>query len=258
MSQLSAVREELARLDAHVADLKSQISTVEMEQKELQQKVDKLVSDRKPLEEERQKLAAVAPSNLPPAKRARGRPPKTRDPTPTSASPESSPKPAQAIKPPPKKAKASGNGSTPSGGIYVPSETEAMDACGDESLYCPVFLFPERRKALLSKHIAAPCANPGELGAKRLQYLASRDPSRASGYDGFIMFEEEWGRRNAYSVTLAQLSYPKGKLEVANALLAAMQSRLDPSKSGTITAGTDPRVRRRPRVRSARVPLHTA
>ena len=76
-------------------------------------------------------------------------------------------------------------------------------------------------------------------GGARYAYLVSVNPRRASGYDGFVLWREEWGRRDAYDVMLLGLSYAEedaspGDTSLARRLLDAMFSRLDHSRLQTV------------------------
>ena len=90
------------------------------------------------------------------------------------------------------------------GSIVVPTLEAAMKANADPSLHFPTFMAQEFRHKKLVQHERSP-GQPGS--GTRLAFLVSCNAACESGADGFVMWSEEWGRRNAYDVELLCLGY---------------------------------------------------
>ena len=87
-------------------------------------------------------------------------------------------------------------------------------------------MMPEFREKKIREHEKSP-GRPGE--APRLNFLISVDTTRPSGADGFVLWREEWGRRNTYDVELLCLSYAGSadNLSLPQKLLKEMCTKLD-------------------------------
>ena len=121
----------------------------------------------------------------------------------------------------------------PGPGISVPSKDADVDVgVMADGLFTATSLLPDFRTAMIAKARKERPPVPGKAGETRTAYLISCDASKK--INGFVMWREEWGRRNGYDVELHQLSYPVGHEEVGTALLEAMIKRLHPDRSGTI------------------------
>ena len=72
--------------------------------------------------------------------------------------------------------------------IGVPDFNEALRAAADDSLYTPTFTSPSFRAHMVQQSRGPPPSVPRTPGESRLGYLISRDASRATGFNGFIMW----------------------------------------------------------------------
>lgn len=139
---------------------------------------------------------------------------------------------------PPTAAAAAGS-STADGSIVPPTDDEALAANADVSLYFPTFMNRQFRESRLLEH----AKSPGTKGkGKLLSCLVSRNASRESGVDGFIMWIEEWGRRNSYDVELLGLGYASPvddptDSRLAQRLISRMFAQLDATKSSDVRTG---------------------
>ena len=273
---VEALKKELEKLDQKRAELKQQIDTAELERSSFQQEADRAMQEKAALKREREEVLAQSEHSLQPPVKKRGRPPKVQaqpeeqQPMPpssgagTSSAEVSSSKAASkaASKPaatavakasaasgkaakataaaPPSTAADSDVGAVVNGKITVPSVDDALKASDDMTLDWKTehTLNQKFRAQYLEKHRS----NPGTKGSgERLGYLVARNDKRPSGADGFVMWKEVWGRRDAYDVELLGLSYLANESDpedntLAKKLLGAMIARLDTNKGGTISS----------------------
>ena len=222
---------ELAAMDERRAALSEQIVAAERERTALRHEADALVRQKRPLLAEREALApverrekkqSVAERPAAAAKEARG----------VDGGREQAAVDASA-------------GEVIDGSILVPTIEQALRANGDATMFSATFMTASFRESKLVEHrrsfeyTGRPEAPPpaGTSGGARYAYLVSVNPRRASGYDGFVLWREEWGRRDAYDVQLLGLSYalddkgPKNDTTLARRLLDAMLSRLDATRA---------------------------
>ena len=119
-------------------------------------------------------------------------------------------------------------GSVIDGTIIVPTHAQALAANSDDGHFCPTFMTRVFRAKKLDAFAAEAPVVPGSAGASRLAYLVSTNDACASGFDGFVLWREEWDKRKRYSVELLGLCYVGSETDtsLATKLLSAMVSRL--------------------------------
>jgi hypothetical protein len=119
-------------------------------------------------------------------------------------------------------------------GITVPSLDEARRAAVDTGLYTPCFLHENFRLRLLDTYRTQPANEPKKPGKVKVCCLVSRSSSAECGYNGFIMWQEVWGRKCSHAVELKLLCYPASDSATATALIEAMIGRFDTQGPGRI------------------------
>lgn len=262
----AVLQAELEKLDERRAELNEQISEAEEERANYQKKADIACEEKKKLIEQRRKLPPVpeaeaqeAPVHqskprgrgkrssdadeglsaaVPAAKAPRGRGRLSEEHAPAGKATKS-----PASKSPAGKVASAGAssasvnfdavaGTVVDGSIVVPSHEQALVANLDESLFWPTFMFREIRDKKLHEYRALE-QPPGAPNTWRLGYLVSLNDECASGFDGFVLWKEEWGRRNSYSVELLALGYaePRDDTALPKRLLEAMRTRIDTARA---------------------------
>ena len=231
-AQLAA---ELAAMDERRAALSEQILAAEQERTALRAVADAIVRQKRPLIAERDGL-------VPPEKKEK----RSLTSRPAAAAKEARGGPREERSVDGGRAQAAVDasaGEVVDGSILVPTIEQALRANGDSSLFSATFMNTSFRESKLVEHRQSfeHTGRPVEptSGGARYAYLVSVNPRRSSGYDGFVLWREEWGRRDAYDVMLLGLSYAEedaspGDTSLARRLLDAMFSRLDHSRLQTV------------------------